>query len=44
MVDVWWMCIAQSKYVSCGAVIMTYIGWVVIAFLAAVMALLNYGK
>ena len=42
MVDVWWMCIAQSRYVSCGAVIMTYIGWIVIGIIAAVIALANY--
>ncbi len=45
MVDVWWMCISQSKYVSWGAVIKTYIGWIVIVlFTLAMVFLLNPNK
>ena len=41
MVDIWWMCIAQSKYVSWGALLKTYIGWIIVILITVTLVLIS---
>ena len=41
MIDVWWMCLVNSTYVSYAHVFWTYIGWILFAIVFGVGYLLK---